>query len=122
LTYHQLFSEEGDNRCLYCQGVCTFFAGEGNWTSALEVYFIDKYTCQSCEEIFGVHYIYPIDNVVGFEFSCQDLVMLHHYKGAYIKVAHKSNLQEAIEVPAFDYDFTDGESLYMRLRTCLTFA
>jgi hypothetical protein len=122
LIYHQLFSEDGDNRCLYCQGKCEFFAGEGGGAPPL-LYFIDQYACQTCSEKFSVHYIYGLEgDPFGFGFTCNELTISHNYRKSTIKIALKERFQETIEVPAFEYDFTDKETLYQRLRTCLTFA
>lgn len=117
MTYHQLFSED-KSHCLYCNALCDFNAGEGD----IKLYFIDKYTCQNCHEVFEVHYIYGSEyHPLGFGFTCNNYLLLHKYMKNIIVVEPKDNAL-TIEIPFFDYSFFDKEELYQKIQTYCTFA
>ena len=108
---------------MYCQAPCSFFAGEGETpkTGLTQLYFIDDYSCKSCSEKFLIHYLYPDDKIIGFGFTCNDLLALHHYQKETItlqKLEHGGN----VVIPAFDYSFADKNELYQRLTTMAVFA
>lgn len=121
MNYHELFSEDGST-CLYCQAGCSFFAGEGEVKTLLpKLYFIDTYTCNYCAEKFFVHYTYPDNTIVGFGFTCNDLLAKHLYRKETIELQQWVD-GGSVVIPAFDYSFADKDELYQRLTTMAVFA
>jgi hypothetical protein len=88
--------------------------------------------CQSCREIFEIHWTEDNENVVkftGFVFSCKSIVVQSIYASGF-GIGNKELLQpEQYEpqfaksyIPEFVVNFSDKKKLHKKLKTYLVFS
>lgn len=107
---------EDSLRCLYCPGMCdceTNTTVDQNTFNSVE---INK--CKLCKEKF-IFYYFLLDTLTGCTFTCNDVCVYVGETGCSLKI--NGTLGDA-DIPLTDFDFSDKEALYNKLKTYLLFS
>jgi hypothetical protein len=127
-----LIHNSHEHKCLYCGGRFDTFSESIGFPS----YIVDIFTCTSCKEVFEIHSLDEVYNVLGFLFTCKDICVFEFKvdnRAGFIlggqELRHKNGINplfgptdHSVIVNCFDIDFSDKEKLYKKLRTYLVFS
>lgn len=108
---------EDSLRCLYCPGICN---SESNTTvdqTTFNTVEINK--CNLCKEKF-IFYYFLLDKLTGCTFTCNDICIYIDETRCSLKKLIGSN--QSIDMPLIDFDFSDKEFMYEKLKTYLLFS
>lgn len=102
--------------CLYCGAECEV----GGGGEAAMVF--DSFDCKACGDYFHISQILGTENF-WFQFTCKEFCISYDLQRETFSIDNTNSLnEEQMEIPLFEFDFSDREKLYSKLKTYLIFA
>ena len=131
ITFHHLIDEE-DPHCLYCKNKCNIIWVESNYDvshypAPSPWININKYYCVSCDEVFRVHTIG--ESAISFDFTCKDIWVRIYYDTENFSfekrsdaLSPNSNCHWVNGLDNVEFDFSNKDKLYNKIKTYLVFS
>jgi hypothetical protein len=107
---------EDSLRCLYCESLCDCATNTTVDQNTFNTVEINK--CKNCQEKF-IFYYFLLDTLTGCTFTCNDICVYVSAEGCSLKLA---GAHTDANIPLTEFDFSNKEAIYKKLKTYLLFS
>ena len=105
--------------CLYCKSYCDIFQNATEYPPLVS----NTYTCQKCKEKFIIYFVDGSEiKFTGFQFTCNEYDVWLSYKEKKFAIKKKDTPADRMWVPYFDFNFSEKDKLYQKLKVYVLFA